>query len=63
MGGRNRAINGATFRAYVEQIPAPSLLVGDVMVMDHVSSNKVAGVRQAIEKDGAVLRYLPPYSL
>ena len=56
------AINGATFGAYVEQMLAPSLRVGDVVVMDNVSSHKVAGVRQAIEKAGAVLRYLPPYS-
>lgn len=54
------AINGATFRAYVEQILAPSLRVGDVVVMDNVSSHKVAGVRQAIEKAGAVLAAVFP---
>jgi len=56
------AINGATFKAYVEQSLAPSLRAGDVVVMDNVSSHKVAGVRQAIEQAGAQVRYLPPYS-
>ena len=56
------AINGATFRAYVEQLLAPGLRVGDGVVMDNGSSHKVTGVRQAIENAGAVLRYLPPYS-
>ena len=56
------AINGATFRAYVEQFLAPALRPGDVVVMDNLSSHKVAGVRAAIESAGATLLYLPPYS-
>ena len=39
-----------------------SLRAGDVVVMDNVSSHKVAGVRQAIEQAGAQVRYLPPFS-
>ncbi len=30
--------------------------------MDHVSSHRVDGVREAMENVGAELRYLPPYS-
>lgn len=56
------AINGETFRAYVEQFLAPVLKPGDVVVMDNLSSHKVAGVRAAIEARGAALLYLPPYS-
>jgi len=56
------AINGETFRAYVEQFLAPCLSPGDIVVMDNLSSHKVAGVRQAIEAVGARLLYLPPYS-
>ncbi len=56
------AINGETFRAYVEQFLAPTLLPGDIVIMDNLSSHKVAGVRQAIEAAGAMLLYLPPYS-
>lgn len=56
------AINGALFRAWVEQHLAPTLRLGDIVVMDNLSSHKVAGVREAIEAVGAELRYLPPYS-
>ena len=56
------AINGAAFLAYVEQVLAPTLEPGDLVVMDNLSSHKVAGVRQAIEARGASLLYLPPYS-
>lgn len=56
------AINGAAFRAYVEQFLAPTLKPGDLVVLDNLSSHKVAGVREAIEARGASLLYLPPYS-
>jgi transposase len=56
------AINGPLFRAWVEQHLAPTLAPGDLVVMDNLSSHKVAGVREAIEAVGAELRYLPPYS-
>ena len=55
-------MNGATFLVYVRQILAPTLKRGDIVVMDNVGVHKVAGVREAIEARGAVLRYLPPYS-
>ncbi len=48
--------------AYVEQVLAPTLSSGDVVVMDNLPAHKADGVRQAIEKAGAQLRYLPPYS-
>jgi transposase len=56
------AMNGETFRAYVEQFLAPTLAHGDIVIMDNLSSHKVAGVREAIEARGASLIYLPPYS-
>jgi len=56
------AVNGPTFLAWVGQHLAPALRPGDVVVMDNLSSHKVAGVREAIEAAGAELRYLPPYS-
>ena len=55
-------INGPVFVAWVEQFLAPELRRGDIVVMDNLSSDKVAGVKPAIEAAGAVLRYLPPYS-
>ncbi len=56
------AMNGEAFLAYVEQILVPTLAPGDIVIMDNLSSHKVAGVRQAIEARGACLLYLPPYS-
>ena len=55
-------MNGNTFLAYVEQILAPSLKPGDIVVLDNLSAHKVAGVREAVEAAGARLLYLPPYS-
>lgn len=56
------AINGELFLAYVEQFLAPTLMPGDVVIMDNLGSHKVDGVRRAIEAAGAKLLYLPPYS-
>jgi len=55
-------MDGDCFLAYVEQILAPTLASGDIVVMDNLSSHKVPGIREAIEATGASLRYLPPYS-
>ncbi len=55
-------INGQAFVAWTEQMLAPELRPGDLVIMDNLSSHKVQGVRQAIEAAGAQLRYLPPYS-
>lgn len=56
------AMDGAAFKAYVDHVLAPSLAPGDIVVMDNLSSHKVAGVRQAIKAAGAYLLYLPAYS-
>jgi transposase len=56
------AINGAAFLAYVEQMLAPTLQPGDVVIMDNLPAHKPTAVRQAIEAAGAELRFLPPYS-
>lgn len=56
------AINGAVFRAYIEQHLAPTLHPRDIVVMDNLNSHKVFGIREAIEERGAILAYLPPYS-
>jgi transposase len=56
------AMNSDTFRAYVEQVLAPTLKPGDIVILDNLASHKVAGVREAIEAVGATLVYLPPYS-
>ena len=55
-------MDGESFLAWVEQMLAPTLRPGDIVVMDNLAAHKVAGVRQAIEACGAELHYLPPYS-
>jgi transposase len=55
-------INGDCFRAWTEQSLAPTLQPGDIVILDNLSSHKVASVRAAIEARGAQLVYLPPYS-
>jgi transposase len=56
------AINGRSFRAYIEQFLAPTLSHGDIVIADNLGSHKVAGVREAIEARGATLLFLPAYS-
>jgi transposase len=56
------AINGARFRAYVEQMLAPTLQPDDIVLLDNLSSHKIAGVNAAIAAQGAQLVFLPPYS-
>ncbi len=56
------AMNGAAFLADVGQVLAPTLASGDVVVLDNLSSHKVAGVREAVAARGASLLDLPPYS-
>jgi len=50
------------FRAYVQQVLVKALSPGDVVVMDNLAPHKAAGIQEAIEKVGATVRYLPPYS-
>jgi transposase len=55
-------MNGTAFRAYAEQVLAPTLTPGDIVVMDNLPAHKGAAVRTAIEARGATLILLPPYS-
>jgi transposase len=50
------------FLAYVEEVLAPQLWPGAIVLMDNLSPHKSAGVREAIEEARARLLYLPPYS-
>jgi len=55
-------MNGPAFLAYAEQVLAPELRPGDVVIMDNLPAHRISGVREAIEKVGARLLFLPPYS-
>jgi transposase len=56
------ATDGEVFRAYVRQVLSPTLRPGDIVVMDNLGAHKGSGIRETIEKCGATLLYLPPYS-
>lgn len=56
------ATDGLVFLAYVEHVLCPTLTAGDIVIMDNLKAHKVAGVKEAIEEQGAQLLYLPPYS-
>jgi transposase len=55
-------INGESFLAYVEQVLAPTLKPGDIVIIDNLGSHKGKAVRRAIRATGARLFFLPPYS-
>ncbi len=64
--GPSLTVEGTTtsvvFEAYVEQLLAPTLGKGQVVVMDNLSAHKGERVRQLIEERGCELIYLPSYS-
>jgi transposase len=55
-------INGESFLAYVEQVLAPTLKRGDIVVMDNLGSHKRAAINKAIRAKGARRFFLPQYS-
>ena len=55
-------MDGELFLAWVKQGLVPVLQQEDVVILDNLSTHKVAGVREAIAQAGARLEYLPPYS-
>lgn len=50
-------MNGSAFLAYAEQVLAPELRPGDIVVMDNLPAHRISGVREAIEKVGARLLF------
>jgi transposase len=56
------ATTSAVFEAYVEQVLAPALRSGRVVVMDNLSAHKGERIKELIEGQGCQLLYLPAYS-
>jgi transposase len=54
--------SAATFEAYVEQVLVPELRRGDVVVFDNLTAHTGPAVTAAIERAGASVLRLPPYS-
>ena len=64
--GPSLTVEGATtsvvFETYVEQVLAPTLHSGQVVVMDNLTAHRGERVRELIEGRGCELVYLPSYS-
>ena len=64
--GPSLTVEGATtsvvFEAYVEQVLAPTLKEGQIVVMDNLSAHKGERIKGMIEQQGCQLVYLPSYS-
>jgi transposase len=56
------AADGAAFELYIEQMLAPSLRPGQIVILDNLSIHLGARVKQAIEARGCRLLFLPAYS-
>lgn len=56
------AMTGKWFTAYAQQVLAPTLRPGDIVILDNLPAHKGAAVREAVQATGATLRFLPPYS-
>ena len=54
--------NTTAFELYVEQILAPSLQAGQIVIMDNLQAHKSARVSLAIEAESCQLLFLPSYS-
>jgi transposase len=54
--------NADVFRTYVKQVLGPTLIPGDMVVMDNLQAHKAVGVQQALTRRGARLLYVPPDS-
>jgi transposase len=68
LGGMGAALilegstNATAFELYVEQVLAPTLQAGQIVVMDNLQAHKGARVRLAIEAKGCQVLFLPGYS-
>ena len=64
--GPSMAVEGSTtkvvFEAYVERFLAPTLRVGQVVIMDNLGAHRPKRIRELIEQQGCELLYLPAYS-
>ncbi len=54
--------NTAVFELSIEQILAPSLQAGQIVILDNLNTQTGENVRQAIEARGCQLLFLPSYS-
>jgi transposase len=54
--------NAAAFELYIEEILAPCLRAGQIVIMDNLAAHKSKKVEQLIQAKGCQLLFLPSYS-
>ena len=55
-------VDGLTFTGFCEYFLAPSLRPRDLVIVDNLASHKTSAAVAAVERVGAQMIYLPPYS-
>jgi len=55
-------MDGDAIAVWARQILAPTLVPGDIVVLDHLAAHRNAEAIDAIRSTGATVWYLPPYS-
>lgn len=56
------ALDSLAFEAFVEHILVPTLMPGQIVILDNLSVHKSAVAREMIEAAGCRLEFLPSYS-
>jgi transposase len=56
------ALARESFEAYVEQLLVPTLIPGQIVILDNLPVHKSARARRLIEAAGCSVRFLPAYS-
>ncbi len=56
------AANATAFERSIEEILAPSLTAGQIVILDNLAAHKSAKVEQLIQQRGCQLLFLPSYS-
>ncbi len=56
------SIDGEVMLFFVEEMLAPLLKSGDVVIMDNVATHKQEEIEDVLEARGAMVIFLPPYS-
>lgn len=56
------SVNTDVFMTYLQEVLAPQLWTGAMLIMDNLPVHKAKAVHQVIEATGAQLIFLPPYS-
>ncbi len=62
LGTQWKAVTAIDFIAWVRDRLAPRLQPGDIVLLDNLRAHKAPAVAALIERRGATLKFLPPYS-